>query len=95
MLRRQRGGKNDYAIEQCIADAKQRRGGGDDARRAKNRVCGAVGFVVGSLAVEVVPVFDCAGADAQKCEDQKDGGKATQDKTEYAGMMPAVNQFVA
>ena len=42
---------------------------------------GAIGFIVGGgLLIEIMPILDRAGADAQKSEDQEDGGKATQGK---------------
>jgi hypothetical protein len=60
-------------------------------------VGGAIGFVVGlggGLLVEVVEVFNCAGADAQEGKEQEDGGEATQGKQEYAAMVAGVSRSI-
>src|SRR4029077_2887540 len=82
------------SIGLCITGAEQRRGGAQHGRGTENGVRGAVGFVVGlggGLMVEIVKIFNCAGANAQEGEDQEDGGEATQDKREYAAMAAGVN----
>ena len=53
---------------------------------------GAVAFIVrGILLIEVVPILDRTGANAQESQDQEYGGKATQGKEEYAAMAAGVN----
>ena|SRR5437867_12138082 len=75
-----------------VNPAKQWRSSAQNRRGAKDGMRGAIAFIVrGSLLVEVVPIFDRTGADAQESEDQENGGEATQDKEEYAVLAGEVN----
>jgi hypothetical protein len=80
-LREQRGGEDDQAINLYVDAAVKGRAGAQKHRGAKDGVGGAIGFVVGCcLAIEVVPVLDGTGSDAEEGEDQEDGCEAAQAK---------------